>query len=127
MNIAGLNDGLINNSFNQIKTNKEDEKFNEFKEILDKANPKNEAEDEKLQEVCKEFEQYFVKEMYKAMKKTVNYDNFMGYSQAEEIFSDMLDDEYIKGMSSGNGIGLAKMMYEQIKGTSMPSKIDGKA
>jgi len=53
--------------------------------------------------------------MYKSMKQTINYNNFLGYGKAEEIFSSMLDDEYVKVAVESGGIGLAKMLYNQMK------------
>ena len=78
----------------------------------------------KLKEACSEFESIFMHQMLKEMRKTVNPKNSLVYGgQAEEIFSDMLDQERAKEMK----IGLGDMMFRQlsqsiISSTSKPKK-----
>ena len=65
----------------------------------------------KLKEACSEFESIFMHQMLKEMRKTVNPKNTLVYGgQAEEIFSDMLDQERAKEMK----IGLGDMMFRQL-------------
>ena len=78
----------------------------------------------KLKDACSEFESIFMHQMLKEMKKTVNPKNSLVYGgQAEEIFSDMLDQERAKEVK----IGLGDMMFRQlsqsiISSTKNPSK-----
>ncbi len=65
----------------------------------------------KLKDACSEFESIFMHQMLKEMKKTVNPKNSLVYGgQAEEIFSDMLDQERSKEVK----IGLGDMMFRQL-------------
>jgi flagellar protein FlgJ len=65
----------------------------------------------KLKEACSEFESIFMHQMLKEMRKTVNPKNSLVYGgQAEEIFSDMLDQERSKEIK----IGLGDMMFRQL-------------
>lgn len=75
-----------------------------------------EAEDKELMDACKTFEGYFLQMMYKSMRNTVDTSgSFMGQSNAEKIFQDMLDEENSKkAAEGGNGIGLAQMLYKQL-------------
>ena len=75
------------------------------------------AEDEKLWGACKEFEKYFLEQMYKAMEKTVEKSDLMEESQTEEYFHDMLTQEYAKLASDRDEVGLAKVLYEQMHRT----------
>jgi flagellar protein FlgJ len=68
-----------------------------------------------LYEQCREFESIFVKMMLKEMRKSVDKsDDIMSGGFAEEIYSDMLDDEYSKTMSRNARFGLADQLYRQL-------------
>lgn len=69
---------------------------------------------EKLEKACNDFESLFVKYMMQQMRKTVPENGLIGISQAEKIYTGMLDDEVAKSVSHGRGLGLAKAMYEQM-------------
>ena len=65
----------------------------------------------KLKDACSEFESIFMHQMLKEMRKTVDPKNSLVYGgQAEEIFSDMLDQERAKDIK----IGLGDMMFKQL-------------
>lgn len=68
----------------------------------------------KLYEQCQEFESIFVKMMLKEMKATVPKNGLMGGGQAEEIFGDMLQDEYAKSMTKAQNFGFADTLYRQL-------------
>lgn len=73
--------------------------------------------DEELMDACKEFEAYFVEQMFKAMMKTVPTDeNVSNYTSS---ITDYYKDEMVKTLaqdSTGqNSLGLAQMLYEQMK------------
>jgi flagellar protein FlgJ len=65
---------------------------------------------------CREFESIFVKIMIKEMRATVQKDGLMSGGWAEEVFSDMLDDEYAVSMSETASFGLAEQLYRQLAG-----------
>lgn len=87
----------------------------ESKNLQKKVENKN-VEDKELMEACKTFEGYFLQMMYKSMRNTVDTSgSFIQQSNAEKIFQDMLDEENSKkAAESGNGIGLAQMLYRQL-------------
>ena len=91
-------------------------KYNE--EILQKRmeSAKKDKNDEKLMETCKEFEAIFINMMIKAMRKTVPDGGLIEKSTGTKIFEDMYYEEVAKNISDkDDGIGLAKMLYEQFK------------
>lgn len=113
MSIDGLN-GLTNpyintnlNSFSQSITKSQN---------LQRKVQNKDVEDKELMNACKTFEGYFLQMMYKSMRSTVDTSSsFMPQSNAEKIFQDMLDEENSKkAAESGNGIGLAQMLYKQL-------------
>jgi Rod binding domain-containing protein len=69
----------------------------------------------KLFEQCREFESIFVKMMLKEMRNSVDKsDALISGGWAEDIYSDMLDDEYSKTMAKTAGFGLADQLYRQL-------------
>lgn len=89
-----------------------EQKNNHFKNILEKAfDQQDKAE---LKEACKQFESVFLSMTYKQMKATIPKSQFMQTSFARETFESMLDDEFSKRASEGQGIGLADMLYRQL-------------
>ena len=58
--------------------------------------------------------------MLDTMRDTINREGIIPTSQAEEIFEDMLYDEYAMKISKNADLGLDTLMYEQLKtGMSM--------
>lgn len=68
----------------------------------------------KLYEQCQEFESIFVNMMLKEMRGTVEKSGLIDGGQAEDIFSDMLYDEYAKDMSKTAGFGLSDAVYIEL-------------
>lgn len=84
------------------------------------SNIKENATEDELMQACKEFEAYFIEQMYKGMEKTImkaEEDSSAGaVSQYKEVFGDMQIQEFAKqAANQGNGIGLANQLYEQMK------------
>lgn len=73
------------------------------------------ASDDELMDVCKEFEAYFIEQMYKAMEKTVIKADEDSESDYMSYFGDMQIQEYASQATKGDGIGIAKTLYEQMK------------
>jgi peptidoglycan hydrolase FlgJ len=68
----------------------------------------------KLYDKAQEFESLFVKMMLTEMKKSVDKAGMIDGGMAEDIFSDMLYDEYAKSMTKSAGFGLADQVYLQL-------------
>ncbi|MBR1866082.1 MAG: rod-binding protein [Lachnospiraceae bacterium] len=78
----------------------------------------SETTEAELMEACKEFEAYFIEQIYKGMEKTIMKaeDESGTASQYRDYFGDMQIQEYAKAATGqGDGIGLAKQLYEQMK------------
>ncbi len=89
------------------------------------------AEDEKLLDACKQFESYFVEQMYKQMMATVPEDPLDSGTNSVlvDYYKDNLIKEYASQTTEQEGLGLAKMLYEQMKRNigQTPEEIDAKA
>ncbi len=76
----------------------------------------------KLYQAAQDFEAIFVKQMLNAMRKTVDKSGFVEGGMAEEIFEDMLYDEYAKKMTRVAGFGLAEQIYLQLTRDAAPTR-----
>ena len=74
-----------------------------------------EREDKEIRSACESFESYFLQMIFREMRKT-SFDEggFIPKSNAEKIFTDMMDEEVSKSTAKSGGIGLAKMLYKQM-------------
>lgn len=70
----------------------------------------------KLKNACSDFESIFMHQMLKEMQKTVKKTGLVHGGQAEEIFSDMLDEERSKTMA----IGLGDTLFAQLSKAILP-------
>ena len=101
------------NKLNKMVTN---DKFEaELQSALKQNDPsKMDKTHKKLWDTCVETESIFVGKMIKEMKKTVPKDEWLHGGQAEDIFEDMLYDEYSLKMSRNYNFGMAKLLYDEM-------------
>lgn len=75
------------------------------------------ATDDELMDVCKQFEAYFLEQVMKAMVKTIPTQE--SSSSSVNTMMDYYKEEMIKQVASEStersGLGLAQMLYEQMK------------
>lgn len=76
--------------------------------------PTAEETDKKLKDVSEMYEKQFLREMLKAMRGTVHESGLIKTSQAEQIFRDQLDGEYVDKWGDKGGIGLAGLIHSQL-------------
>lgn len=72
-------------------------------------------QEKQLKEAAKMYEQHFLREMVKAMRKTVPEGEFLKANFAEKLYQEQLDHQYVDAWSESGGVGLADMIYDQIK------------
>ncbi len=127
-NLSGLNSLYTDNTTYSSKTSSLENTLNN--------SDLSTADSDKLMSVCKDFEEYFVEQMVKSMVKMASVDGSSDADDYSSLFglSSDSDDSYLSSMSSyygsqmvtklteslcddtnGNGIGLAKTLYEQMK------------
>jgi peptidoglycan hydrolase FlgJ len=64
--------------------------------------------------VAREFEAMFIAQMLKSMRETVGKDTLTGGGRGEETFRSLLDQEYAAEASRTGGIGLARVIEQQL-------------
>lgn len=69
---------------------------------------------EALMEAAEQFEALFLYQLMSEMRRTVPDTDLLGNRQAEKLFQSMLDQEMATHSAKSQGVGLAKMIYEQM-------------
>ncbi len=75
------------------------------------------ASDEELMDACKQFEAYFIEQMYKGMLKTVPQSEYSSSATSTmmDYYKDQMVQDIAEQTSEQSGLGLAQMLYEQMK------------
>ncbi len=78
------------------------------------------TDEDELMDACKEFESYFLEQVFDAMLETTKVfsdeDEEDGYaSKMVDYFKDFAVQELCDEATSGDGLGLANILYEQMK------------
>ncbi len=76
------------------------------------------ATDAELMDACKQFEAYFIEQMYKGMMKTIptNENNSNYTATMMDYYKDQMVQAVAEETSNQNGgFGLAQMLYDQMK------------
>lgn len=71
----------------------------------------------RLTKVSRDFESIFLAYLLKTMRDTVPKSDFLGHSRESEIFGSMRDEELAKNLAQSGGIGLSRLLVEQLKKT----------
>ncbi len=77
----------------------------------------SQASDKELLDVCKQFEAYFMEQVFKQMEKTVIKDESSSGSSTAlvDYFKDSALQELTKTSTETQGLGIAQALYEQMK------------
>ena len=78
----------------------------------DRADNQN---DLRLKKACSDFESLFIYQLFQEMRKTVSKSGFISEGQSGPMVNSMLDMELSKEMAEHKGIGLAPVLYNQLK------------
>jgi flagellar protein FlgJ len=70
-----------------------------------------------LRKVSQDFESLFLSYMMKVGRQSGAKGGFWGQTEGEQIFTEMRDDELAKHMAKAGGIGLSKLLVEQLTRT----------
>ena len=75
------------------------------------------ATDDELMDVCKEFEAYFLEQMFKEMVKTIPSDEEQSGSTSSmmDYYKDQMIQNIAADSTEQSGLGLAQMLYEQMR------------
>ncbi|OEJ14741.1 flagellar biosynthesis protein FlgJ [Brachyspira hampsonii] len=99
--------------YGNAKFSIEDTNTENVNEAVSKYN--KDFEKKRLRQVSEDFEALMINQMLKEMRKTVDKSGLIDGGMAEQIFEDMLYDEYAKEFSKTKTFGLADIIYNQME------------
>lgn len=74
----------------------------------------SDATDEEMLKACKEFEQYFIEQVIKEVKKTIPKDDLLGDNEYMNMFEDQMFQGVAEKITESGEIGLAKQLYDSM-------------
>jgi flagellar protein FlgJ len=92
-------------------TDRSVDKAEKFARLLDQAA----QPDDKLYQACQELESVFVSQVLNSMRAAIPRSDLLTRSFADDVYESMLYDEYAKGISKTDSLGLAEILYRQLK------------
>lgn len=87
----------------------------EADKLTNKLKNSSEATDGELMEVCKDFEAYFMEQVYKEMWKTVPKEESDNAVLVDYFKEQAISTLALKSVENNNGTGLAQTLYEQMR------------
>jgi flagellar protein FlgJ len=80
------------------------------------ATPGDAVQDKKLRQVCTEFESIFLYNLFKEMRRTIPKPSLLPSAPGKDTYEMMFDQKVAEDLSRrGEGIGLQKVLYEQLR------------
>lgn len=73
------------------------------------------TDDKELMNACKQFEAYFLEQVFKEMQKTVPKSDDSSNNALTDYFEDQYVQKIAQDSTEHNSLGLAQMLYEQMK------------
>jgi peptidoglycan hydrolase FlgJ len=71
-------------------------------------------EQAKLKKACEDFEAVLTNYLFKSMRQTVVKTESEGRDQSAELYEGMMDEAVANQLSHHSGLGLGKMLYQQL-------------
>ena len=107
--------GSLTSTYSDIYASASNQSASKLEKQLDKDYAK--VNDDELMDACKQFEAYFLEQMFKEMLKTIpeNEETSGSTSGMVDFFKDQMVQEIATESTEQNSLGLAQMLYEQMK------------
>ena len=117
----------ISSMYSDMYASAANQSANKLKNQLENADYSN-ASDDELLAACKQFEAYFVEQLYKGMLKTIpQSENTSNYtSSMMDFYKDQMVQSVAEMTTQQSNLGLAQMLYEQLKRNYGITEIPGK-
>lgn len=112
MNVSSTNIGALSPQ-SELAQKQQTEKVESFSKILDAASASGDKQ--KLMVASQQFEAFFINTVLKSMRKSSEWgEGLLEKSHARGIYESMFDEKLADRISSGRGIGVSQMLYEQL-------------
>lgn len=102
--------------YNNYKTDTATDSAGKLEETL--KSDLSTATEEELMDVCKDFEAYFVEQMFKAMQRMVpesEEDVSASTRQLKDYYKEQMTQSFAEQATEGEGLGIAQILYDQMK------------
>lgn len=105
----------ISSMYNEIYTSASNQTASKLESNLDKDY--STATDDELMDACKQFEAYFLEQVFKEMMKTIPESDSSSGSTASlvDYYKDQMIQNIAADSTEQNSLGLAQTLYEQMK------------
>lgn len=105
----------ITSAYNNIYTSASNQSASKLEEQLKSDYSK--ATDEELMDACKQFEAYFLEQMFKEMMKTIpeSENSTASTTNMLDYYKDQMIQSIAEESTEQNSLGLAQMLYEQMR------------
>lgn len=106
----------INSNYSNYNTDTASTSAGKLEETL--KSDLSEATEQELMGVCKDFEAYFIEQMFKAMQRMVpeSEDNTSASTkQLRDYYKEQMNQSFAEQASENGGLGIAQVLYEQMK------------
>ena len=71
-------------------------------------------ENEKLRDVCEQFEAYFAAELLKTVREGSRFEGMLKESRAEKVFGAQRDAELSQVLAKRGALGIGRLLYEEL-------------
>ena len=117
----------ISSMYSDMYASAANQSANKLKNQLENADFSG-ASDDELMAACKQFEAYFVEQLYKGMLKIIpQSENTSNYtSTMMDFYKDQMVQKVAEMTTEQTSLGLAQMLYEQMKRNYGITEIPGK-
>lgn len=105
-----------------IKTSQAAIDMSRLLSVRERLRGKGEDQDTKLRKACDDFEAIMLQQMLKGMRQTLSGEDLFGKSMARDMFESLYDQEICTRMAHGRELGIAEMMYKELKEKTNPSR-----
>ena len=105
----------LTSTYNDIYASASSQSTSKLENQLNKDYSK--VNEDELMDACKQFEAYFLEQMFKEMVKTIpeSEESSGSTSSLVDYFKDQMVQEIATESTEQNSLGLAQMLYEQMK------------
>lgn len=120
MNISDSNNSISNHSFDRARV------YTDFAGLNELTTKDNKNSEEALHEVARQFESIFLGIALKSMRSANEAFSKDSYFSSNEsgLYQDMLDKQLSLTMSQGQGMGIAKSLFQQLSQYLPDTKTD---
>ena len=73
-------------------------------------------QDGRLRKACQGFEEIFLNMMLKEMRKALPKGGLFPETLQKDIYTSLFDQQIAKDISTGRGVGVSEMLYENLSG-----------